>query len=119
ASERQFPDLRDVEHMRSVVIRHHAIHVEVLERLDEIRTAVGIDLEADYLGPGVARLYLQAFIEAPLERGLQRIVVCGPERRHQRGGCRSSELRIEGAAQVAQSDDLPAIDIEVAKLADR
>src|SRR5262249_25597404 len=63
-TERQLPYLRDVEHVRAVVVGQDTIQSEIGKRLDEIRTAVGVDVPADDLRPRIASLHLQALREA-------------------------------------------------------
>jgi hypothetical protein len=44
-SEGKIEDAADMQHVGAIVVRHHAVHVEVWERLDKVRSTIRVEIE--------------------------------------------------------------------------
>ena len=123
----KIPDAADVEHVWPVVVGDDAVHVEVRQGLDEVGTAVGVDVEADGLGPGVVGANGIALGEPLVHLGLQGVIAgvhgvfpeaqCAVSRIHPVAGgisfefprrrCKTNAIAGE-AVEALGPDDLPA-----------
>ena len=75
------------------------------------QTGVVIGDYTDRLRPRIIRGELQALLEPALKAGLQRVVLVRAHRLVHGGGCRPSELRVQGLPGKPGAGDLTGIDV--------